>query len=180
VDALELSAVIVLALFAVFYLNSFLGGALNAFGILPRNAWGLAGILFSPLLHYNLAHLTTNALSLFVLLVILFSHREYNGRATLAWIWFFSGLGTWLIGRAWSGSQPIVHIGASGVIYGVVTYLIAAAWYLRSWRAAFWALLIFFLYGGIFFGVLPRRGFISWEGHLSGVITGFFVARLQK
>lgn len=176
-DAVEISATVVLSLFVVFYLNGFLGGVLNSFGILPRTVWGLLGILFSPLLHYNAAHLTANALSLFMLLAILFSHREYKPHIALASIWLLSGFGTWLIGRAWSGTQPIIHIGASGVIYGLVTYLVAAAWWLRSWRSALWAILILFLYGGIFYGVLPQRGFISWEGHLCGAIAGVLVAR---
>ena len=166
-----------LALFAVFYLNRFLGGILNSFGIYPRSAWGLLGIVLSPLLHYNAAHLTTNGLSLFMLLVILLSHREYKGESVLPWLWVLSGFGTWLIGRGESGGQPVVHIGASGIIYGLVTYLVAAAWWLRSWKSAFWAVLILFLYGGIFYGVLPQRGFVSWEGHLSGAIAGFLIAR---
>lgn len=169
----------VLVLFVVFYANRFLGGMLNSFGILPRTLWGLMGILFSPLLHYTAAHLTTNALSLFMLLAILFSHREYKPGAAFAGIWLFSGLGTWMIGRAWDGPQPIVHIGASGIIYGLVTYLIAAAWWLRSWRSALWALVILFFYGGIFYGVLPQRDFVSWEGHLSGAIAGVLIARRQ-
>jgi membrane associated rhomboid family serine protease len=178
-DAVEFSATVVLALFVVFYINRFLGGVLNSFGILPRTGWGLLGVLFSPLLHYNAAHLTANALSLFMLLAILYSHREYKPPAALASIWLLSGFGTWLIGRAWAGSQPIIHIGASGVIYGLVTYLVAAAWWLRSWRSGWWALLILVLYGGIFYGVLPQRGFVSWEGHLSGAIAGILVARHQ-
>jgi membrane associated rhomboid family serine protease len=170
---------LVLVLFAVFYINGFLGGGLNGFGILPRTGRGLLGILFSPLLHYNAAHLTTNAFSLFLLLTILFSHREYKPRFALGAVWLLSGFGTWLVGRAWDGSLPIVHIGASGVIYGLVTYLIAAAWWLRSWRSALWAILILFFYGGIFYGVLPQGGIISWEGHLSGAIAGLLVARQQ-
>jgi membrane associated rhomboid family serine protease len=179
IDALEISASIVLVLFAMFYVNAFFGGALNRFGILPRSGWGLIGILFSPLLHYNYAHLTANAVSIFLLLVILFSHREYRPDVAFGSIWLASGFGTWLIGRSWGGSHPIVHIGASGVIYGLVTYLIAAAWWLRSWRSALWAILIFLLYGGIFYGVLPQPGIISWEGHLSGAIAGFAIARHQ-
>jgi membrane associated rhomboid family serine protease len=173
-DAVEISAIVVLVLFAMFYVNVFFGGRLNNFGILPRTPWGLLGIIFSPLLHYNQAHLTANGISLFMLLVILFSHREYRADAAFTWIWLLSGLGTWLIGR---GNR--VHIGASGVIYGVVTYLIAAAWWLRSWRSAMLALLILFLYGGIFYGMLPQPGFISWEAHLSGALAGLIVARMH-
>lgn len=178
-DAVELSAVLVLSLFLAFYLNQMLGGVLNSLGILPRTGWGLLGVLFSPFLHYNAAHLTANVLSLFMLLAILFSHREYKPWFALISIWLLSGFGTWLIGRAWAGSQPIIHIGASGIIYGLVTYLVAAAWWLRSGRSALWAILILFLYGGIFYGVLPQRGFVSWEGHLSGAIAGVAVARKQ-
>ena len=178
-EAVEISATIVLILFGMFYVNVFMRGTLNAFGIWPRTLWGLLGILFSPLLHYNEAHLTTNAVSLFILLIVLFLHREYRPDLAFLWIWFFSGLGTWLIGRAGSGLVPVIHIGASAVIYGLVTYLIAAAWWLRSWTSAFWAVAILFLYGGIFYGLLPQPGIISWEGHLSGAIAGVIVAWRQ-
>src|SRR5436305_1602418 len=97
-EAIEISAVIVLVMFAVFYLNVFLGGWLNYFGILPRTWRGLAGVFFSPLLHANLAHLTANSVSLFILLVILFAHRDYEADRTLIYIWLLSGLGTWIIG----------------------------------------------------------------------------------
>lgn len=162
-----------LVLFAVFYVNYLLGGYLNYFGVHPRTLFGLLGIIFSPLLHYNEAHLVTNAVSMFLLLVILFLHREYQPDITFPALWICSGAGTWLIGR------PAVHIGASGLIYGLVTYLIASAWWLRTWTSALWAVVILFIYGGIFYGALPQPGFISWEGHLSGVIAGIVVARWQ-
>jgi len=178
-NAVEISATIVLILFGVYYVNRFLGGVMNSFGIWPRTIWGSIGILFSPLLHYNEAHLTTNAISLFVLLIILFLHREYRPDLAFLSIWIFSGVGTWLIGRAGTEGKPIVHIGASGVIYGLVTYLIAAAWWLRSWTSFFWSIAILFLYGGIFYGMLPQPGVISWEGHLAGAIAGVLVAWRQ-
>ena len=178
-NAVEISATIVLILFGVYYVNRFLGGVMNSFGIWPRTIWGSIGILFSPLLHYNEAHLTTNAISLFLLLIILFLHREYRPDLAFLSIWIFSGVGTWLIGRAGTEVKPIVHIGASGVIYGLVTYLIAAAWWLRSWTSFFWSIAILFLYGGIFYGMLPQPGVISWEGHLAGAIAGVLVAWRQ-
>lgn len=178
-QAVEISGVIVLLLYAVFYINVFLGGRLNYFGIVPRTPWGLLGILFSPLLHGSPAHLAANAVSLFLLLVIVFSHREYNPDTALIYIWLLSGLGTWLIGRPWQGDPPTVHIGASSIIYGLVSYLVASAWWLRSWTAAFWAVFILVFYGGIFYGMLPQRGIISWEGHLCGAIAGWLVAKKQ-
>lgn len=170
-DSLYVSACIVLLLFVIYYVNAFLGGWMIALGIVPRTGRGLMGIFFSPLLHGSAAHLMTNAISLFLLLFILFLYREYKADKTLILIWIFSGLGTWIIGR------PSLHIGASGVIYGLVTYLIASAWWLRSWRSAIMSVGILMVYGGIFYGVLPQKGIISWEGHLSGAIAGFLVAR---
>ena len=158
-------------MFAMFYINVFMAGRLNAFGIAPRTFPGLAGILFSPMLHYNLAHLTTNTISLFLLLVFLYSHREYKADHALLSIWILSGVGTWIIGR------PAIHIGASSLVYGLVVYLIVGAWWLRSWRSMFIAIFVLVFYGGIFYGVLPQPGIVSWEGHLSGAVAGFLAAR---
>ena len=172
-DAVETSAIIILMMFVMFYANAFMGGRLNAFGILPRTFPGLAGILFSPMLHYNLAHLMANAISLFLLLVFLYSHREYKADHALLSIWLLSGVGTWIIGR------PAIHIGASSLVYGLVVYLMVAAWWLRSWRSMFIAFLVILFYGGIFHGALPQKGIVSWEGHLCGAIAGFLTARRQ-
>ena len=172
-DAVETSAIIILVMFAMFYVNAFMAGRLNAFGIFPRSIPGLAGIIFSPLLHYNLAHLTTNTISLFLLLVFLYSHREYKADHALLSIWVLSGIGTWIIGR------PAIHIGASSLVYGLVMYLLFSAWWLRSWRSMIISLIVLFFYGGIFYGILPQPGIVSWEGHLSGAIAGFLTARHQ-
>ena len=149
---------------------------LAGFGIVPRTLSGLAGIAFSPLLHASPAHLLANALPLFVLLVLLFWDRHYYPALTLASIWFFSGLGTWLIGRASEGGRPIIHIGASSIIFGLVTYLIVAGFRMKSWRSAVVALLVFIGFGGLLYGLLPRAGPISWEGHLSGALAGVWAA----
>jgi membrane associated rhomboid family serine protease len=150
---------------------------LAGWGIVPRTVPGLAGILFSPLLHASPAHLLANALPLFVLLVLLFWDRHYYPVLTLSSIWFFSGLGTWLIGRGSDGSRPIVHIGASSIIFGLVTYLIVAGFMMKSWRSALVALAVFICFGGILYGLLPRAGPVSWEGHLSGALAGIWAAK---
>src|SRR5437773_3274250 len=146
------------------------------FGIVPRTVPGLVGIVFSPLLHASPAHLLANALPLFALLVLLFWDRHYYPALTLASIWFFSGLGTWLIGRASEGGRPIIHIGASSIIFGLVTYLIVAGFRMKSCRSAVVALLVFIGFGGLLYGLLPRAGPISWEGHLSGALAGVWAA----
>jgi membrane associated rhomboid family serine protease len=87
------------------------------FGIVPRDQRGLIGLLFSPLLHGDAAHLLANSVPLLVLLTLLFWDRKYHPWITLAFIWLASGLGTWLIGRGMTNGQLTVHIGASSVIY---------------------------------------------------------------
>ena len=84
-----------------------------------------------------------------------------------------SGLGTWLIGRG-----NALHIGASSLIYGLVVYLIGAGYWMRSWNSVGVALVVLLFYGGIFYGVLPQQGSVSWEGHLAGAISGLMVAQL--
>jgi membrane associated rhomboid family serine protease len=147
------------------------GLTLDGLGIVPRTGPGLVGIVFSPLLHANFAHLAANAVPLLVLLTILFWDRRYRPWPTLASIWLVSGLGTWVIGRGGS-----VHIGASSIIFGLVAFLIVAGLLMRSWRTAFIALLVCLVFGGIFYGVLPQAGPVSWEGHLCGALAGVAVA----
>jgi membrane associated rhomboid family serine protease len=153
--------------------------SLAGFGIRPRETIGLIGILFAPLLHASPAHLLANAGPLFFLLVILLMDPRYRPGATLAWIWSIGGLGTWILGRNGAAGQPTVHIGASSLIYGLVAYLITSGFRMRSWRALILSLVIGLLYGGIFHGVLPADGPVSWEGHLAGAVAGVWAADRQ-
>jgi len=180
-EAVQTSALLVSVIFLVEAVDLILrrekGLTLAGFGIVPRTIPGLMGIAFSPLLHANAPHLLANALPLFVLLVLLFWDRHYYPELTLCSIWFFSGLGTWLIGRGSENGRPIVHIGASSIIFGLVAYLIVAGCIMKSWRSAVVALLVFVCFGGILYGLLPQAGPISWEGHLSGAFAGFWAAK---
>lgn len=171
-DAIESSCLVVGLLLLVPVLDFLLPLPLNALGIVPRTVPGLIGIFFSPLLHLNAAHLLANAFPLFVLLMLLFWDRRYHPAQTLGVIWLASGFGTWLIGRG-----NAIHIGASSLVYGLVVYLIAAAFWMKRWRSALVAIFVFVIYGGIFYGLLPQRGHISWEGHLAGAIAGWWTAR---
>src|SRR5256885_11232737 len=134
-EAAQTSALMISLLFLVevsdLILHHEKHATLAGFGIVPRTVPGLVGIAFSPLLHASAAHLLANALPLFILLVLLFWDRHYYPVLTLSSIWFFSGLGTWLIGRG-----DTVHIGASSIIFGLVTYLIVAGFLMKSWRSA--------------------------------------------
>jgi membrane associated rhomboid family serine protease len=172
-NAVEWSLLFIALLFAIEAADILLGHRLDLFGIRPRNGIGLIGILFSPLLHVNWTHLCANAPPLFVLLILLFWDRKYHPERAVAWIWIASGFGTWLIGRG-----DAIHIGASSLIYGLVMYMIAASWWMRSWRAGLVAVLVLFFYGGIFQGVLPQQDrVVSWEGHLAGALAGLWTAK---
>ena len=170
--AVESSSVLVGIIISVAVLDYFLPLRLNALGIVPRTVPGLIGIAFSPLLHASSGHLLANSFPLFVLLILLFWDRRYHPAQTLGVIWIASGFGTWLIGRG-----QAVHIGASSIIYGLVVYLIAAAFWMKRWRPAFVAIFVFAIYGGIFYGLLPQRGHVSWEGHLAGAVAGWWAAK---
>jgi membrane associated rhomboid family serine protease len=173
--AVVTSLMMVGVLFLVFGVEIVFRLSLNQYGIVPRTPTGLLGIIFSPLLHANLHHLVANAIPLLVLLATLLSNRNYHPYRTLALVWVASGLGTWLIGRGHA-----VHIGASSIIFGLAAFLIMAGFLMKSWRSAAVAIFVFLLYGGIFYGVLPQAGPISWEGHLSGALAGAWTARTLK
>jgi membrane associated rhomboid family serine protease len=169
---LSLVAFLFLVEFADLLLRQHLALTLDWLGIVPRSVPGLLGIAFSPLLHADFTHLIANALPLLILLTLLFWDQHYHPWATLSTVWLVSGFGTWLIGRPDS-----LHIGASSIIFGLVAYLILAGLLMGRWRSALIAILVFFVFGGIFYGVLPQSGPISWEGHLSGAIAGLYAAK---
>lgn len=151
---------------------SLFDGRLDSFGIIPRQTDGLFGIFFAPFLHGGAAHLIANTVPILVLgmLIVLFHGRRFV-LVTLIII-VISGLGTWLIGPANS-----VHIGASGLIFGFVGFLVTTAYYERSAASIILAVLVVALYGGIIWGVLPQGNSISWQGHLFGLIGGVLAAR---
>jgi membrane associated rhomboid family serine protease len=145
---------------------------LDIYGIIPRHAIGLRGILFAPFLHGNFAHLIGNTVP-FIALGWLIMLRETSDFLWVSLITgFVSGLGTWLFGS--SG----IHIGASGVIFGYLGYLLARGYFERSMTAIAMSLFVGALYGSLIWGVLPTRIGISWEGHLFGFIGGVLAAKL--
>lgn len=161
-------------LWAINLVNMFIfNGGLNIYGIRPRSVDGLQGILFAPLLHSSFAHLMANTIPLLVLgwFVLLRGTRTF-ALVTIVTV-LVSGLGTWLIGPANS-----VHIGASGLIFGYFGFLVLSAYFERSLASILWAVLVFFLYGGLLWGVLPQGNGISWQGHLFGFVGGWAAAYL--
>ena len=143
------------------------------YGIHPRTLIGLPGILLAPFLHAGFGHLLANTVPLFILGWLVLLRRRQDLLIVSLTAIIVSGLGVWLFG----GSNT-VHIGASGVIFGLLGYLLARGYFERSVAAILLAVLAFFLYGGMVWGVLPGRDGVSWLAHLFGLIGGVAAAYL--
>ncbi len=144
---------------------------INQYGIIPREVSGLPGILLAPLLHQDFSHLAANSVSLFILGLFLIALEHERTFWIIVTLIILGGAGTWLIGRSNS-----VHIGASGVIYGILGYLITRGLFKRDIKSLIISLVVFFLYCGMIFGVLPVNSSMSWESHLCGFLAGILVA----
>ncbi len=143
---------------------------LQAGGIHPRRLDGLDGILWAPLLHVGFGHLIGNSIPFLVLggLVAMRGLRQWS-IVTLAVV-VVGGAATWLFARTGN------HVGASGVVFGYLGYLVGAAIFERSLKAVVLALIAGFFYWGLVFGLLPA-GDVSWEGHLFGALAGIAAAK---
>ncbi len=148
-----------------------LGGRLNRFGIRPRQWAGVKGILLSPLLHGDLQHLAANTLPLVVLGGFILFRSQFTFAIVTIVVWLISGLGTWLCG----GSRTN-HIGASGIVFGYLGFLLLQGYLERSPIAIVLAAIAGMLYGSSLWGILPTKRGRSWECHLFGMIGGVLAA----
>lgn len=147
------------------------GQRLLGLGIWPRKLYGIPGIAFAPLLHANPNHLFFNLFAGLVLLDFLILIEPLRWPWVLTYIWLLSGTLLWFFGR------NALHIGASGIITGIWSYLI----YLMvlgggGILSVILGLICVYYFGGIFLGIFPRDKKTSWEGHLFGFLAGLFVA----
>ena len=158
------------AIWAVYFVSLMYPG-LDQYGVIPRRSVGLVGIAAMPFLHANLHHLVSNTIPLIVLLILLAGSRAESWEVVVL-ISCLGGLLLWIFGR------PAVHIGASGLISGLVTFLILSGFLEQRMIPLLIALLVGFLFGGsLVLGVLPRiASQISWDGHLCGAAAGGLVA----
>ena len=164
---------VLLAWLVEFVDELFYGGALDRFGIQPRNVNGLWGILAAPVLHGGWLHLTANSGPFLVLGWLVMLRRIVDFVLVTALAILIGGLGVWLI-----GSPNSIHVGASGVVFGYLGYLLGRGYFEHSFWSVALALVAGLLYGGVLFSVLPGQRGISWEGHLFGLIGGIAAARL--
>ena len=146
----------------------------SSWGVFPLSANGLRGILFSPLIHANLEHLTANTLPLFILTFSLFFFYRKSAYVIFILIYILSGIFVWLAGR------DAFHIGASGIIYGLAAFLFVSGIISFNIRLLTISLIVALLYGGLFWGIFPVKPEISWESHLWGSLSGVVLAVLFR
>jgi membrane associated rhomboid family serine protease len=164
----------ILILWIVFWFEIRFGFDFNYFGIQPRTVKGLRGILFSPFIHSDIKHLFHNTIPLFILtMALFFFYRTISWKVLLVGL-FLTGFFTWLIGR------PANHIGASGVIYLLASFLFFKGIFSKYYRLIALSLIVVFLYGGMLWFIVPVDPKISWEGHLSGLVVGLLLAFVFK
>ncbi|HEY9667673.1 MAG TPA: rhomboid family intramembrane serine protease [Coleofasciculaceae cyanobacterium] len=147
------------------------GQRLNIFGIIPRQIVGLRGILFAPFLHGGFVHLVANTIPLLTLGWFVMLQETSDFFVVTGITMLISGVGVWLLGS--SG----VHVGASGIIFGYLGFLLARGYFERNFPSILFSLIVGFLYGGALWGILPTVPGISWEGHLFGFVGGILAAR---
>ena len=165
-------ALLIAIIWVVFVLDRFL--PLEQLGLIPRTFRGLAGIVTMPFLHGDFAHLLGNSIPLAVTLLLLAGSRANSGGIVVL-ITLFGGIGLWLFGR------EALHIGASGLVFGLIAFHVFAGVFERRLQSVLIAAVVGLLYAStVFQGVLPFQRGISWEGHLIGAISGAVVALITS
>lgn len=167
--------ILLVMIWGVFFVERSFNVDLSSHGIAPRTLSGLQGVLFSPFLHGNLNHIANNSFPLFILTTaLIYFYREVSLKVLVYGI-LLSGLITWVIGR------NSVHIGASSLIYVLVSFIFFKGMMTQYYRLMALSLTVVMLYGGLIWYIFPEVDKqISWEGHLAGVIAGFVFAIYYK
>ena len=156
----------------VFSVEFYLGFNLGQFGIYPRNLNGLIGVFCAPLLHGSFNHLMSNTIPLLILGSTLYFFYPRIASRVFLYAYFFTNLLVWVFGR------PYIHIGASGLVYALASFLVFFGLFRRNFKSVVISLLVIILYGGMAYGVLPIDSRVSWESHLLGVVVGFVAGYL--
>lgn len=164
----------VFAIWFVYWLEVKFGYNFNKYGVFPLTAKGLRGVLFSPFIHSGTTHLFNNSVPLVVLLTSLF----YFYKKIAYKILLIGTLATGLL--TWSFARESYHIGASGVVYMLFSFIFFSGIFRKYYRLIALSLIVIFLYGSMIWYVFPIKERISWEGHLSGFIVGLVLAFIYR
>lgn len=144
----------------------------GVYGIYPRSLKGSIGILTSPFIHNDFFHLASNSIPFISLMLFLFYYYKKIALEVFLWIYFTTGVWVWAFAR------EAYHIGASGIVYGLATFLLASGFISKNVKLIAASLIVVFMYGGLFYGINPNwvSPDVSWESHLIGSVTGVFMA----
>ena len=160
----------VLIIWMIFWFEVRCGFNFGKYGVYPQTLKGLRGVFLSPFVHSDIQHIYHNSIPLFVLSMALFYFYRPIAWKVILWGIVLSGFFTWVIGR------PSYHIGASGLIYVLVSFTFFKGVFAKHYRLVALSLLVVFLYGSMIWYTLPIEEGVSWEGHMSGLITGLMFA----
>lgn len=163
----------VILMYTVYVISLFI--PITQFGIIPRTTRGLIGVFTSPFLHGGIWHLFSNTIPLIVLLTVL---NYFYPKKTINVVVFTILCGGILV---WLFARQANHIGASGLIYGLVAFLITNGFLEKKFISILVSIIIAIVYGGLIWGIVPSlQSHISWEGHLFGAVSGIVIAFLLK
>lgn len=165
---------LVLLIWIVYWIEIKFNLNFTNYGIYPLRFEGLQGVLFSTFIHSNLKHLFHNSIPLLLLSMALFYFYKDISKPVIIYGILATGILTWVIGR------PSYHIGASGLVYVLASFLFFKGLFSKYYRLVALSLSVVFVYGSLVWGLFPGKVGMSWEGHLSGFLVGLILAVVYK
>ena len=174
ISSLKFSITLTAAMWVVHIYQYATGSTMAHWGIYPREFDGLIGVLTAPFIHGSWEHLISNSVPLFVTTTIIYFFYKRVALPSFVLIYILTGAAVWIFGRS------VYHIGASGVVYGLISFIFGSGVFRRNIKSIILALIVTVLYSGYLSGVLPLKQGISWESHLLGGIVGLIIAWLMK
>lgn len=174
IRAIKNSALLVAVLWAVHIYSELSHVDLRYWGIYPREADGLLGIFTAPLIHGSWEHLFSNSAPLFVSMVIIHYFYQRVAMSSFILIYILTGIAVWFFGRS------VYHIGASGIVYGLIAFIFWSGVFRRNIKSIVLSLIVTIMYVGYLEGIVPFQEGISWESHLMGLLVGVIISFLLK
>jgi len=164
----------IILLWSIHIISWITGYSFAHYGIYPREWHGMLGILTAPLVHADFQHLLSNSFPFFVLTGIIYFFYKSVAIPSFVLIYLLTGFTVWLFAR------PVYHIGASGVVYGLISFILFSGIFRRNIKSIVLALSVTVLYSGYFYGLVPLKDGVSWESHLFGALVGVLIAFIFK
>lgn len=172
-DSVLLPAFCILILWFIHITQFLFDWNLGYLGVYPREIFGIKGVLTAPFIHADWGHLVSNSIPFFIVSTMIMYFYRSIAIKSMVIIYLLTGLAVWIL------AKQVFHIGASGVVYGLVAFIFGSGIFRRNLKSIILALIVTLLYSGMVVGFLPKEG-ISWESHLYGALVGIFVSFFYK